>query len=85
MEEVGLGEFTTMGDRDISEIAGVTVDRQAEERDRDRVVNVSAPDDPVESLLSSDVGVRGFCLPRDRSRRSGSCGLLVDPAVAGSG
>ena len=74
-----------MGDRDTSEIAGVTMDRRAEERDRERAVNVSAPDDPVEYSLSFDAGMRNFWLPRDGGRRGGSCGLLVDPAVAGSG
>ena len=64
MKEVGLGESTTMGDRDISEIAGVIIERRAEERDRDRAVNVSAPEDPVDSSLSFNAGIRDFCFPR---------------------
>ena len=84
-KEIGLEESTTMGDHDTSEIAKVTVDKRAEERDRDRAVNVSALDDTVEILLSIDACIRDFFLPRVRSRRSGSCGLLMDPAVAGSG
>ena len=84
-KEIGLEESTTMGDHDTSEIAKVTVDKRAEERDRDRAVNVSSPDDPVAPLLFFDAGMRDFCLPRDGGRRGGTCGRLVDPAVAGSG
>ena len=85
MEEVGLEESTTMADRDTSRNSRVTMDLWTEERDRDRAVNVSAIDDPVDSLLSLDVGLRGFCFPRDGGRRDGSWGRLVDPVVAGSG
>ena len=85
MEEVGIEKYTAMADRDISRNSGVTMDLWAEERDRDRAVNVSAVDDPVEYLLSLDVGLRSFCFPRDGGRRDGSWGRLVDPVVAGSG
>ena len=72
MEDLGLEESTTMGDRYTSEIAKVTMDRRAEERDRKRAVIVSALDDTVESSLSFDAGLRDFCLPRDGGRRGGS-------------
>ena len=85
MEEVGLKESTTMGDRDPSKIAGVNVDGRTEERDRDRSFNVSSSDDPVEASMFFDAGIRDFYLPRDSSCRRGSCGCLVDSAVAESG
>ena len=72
MEEVGLEESTTISGRDTSEIAGVIMDRRSKERDCDRAVNVSAPDDPVESSLSFYAGMRDFCLPRDGGSRGGS-------------
>ena len=65
IEEVGLDESTTMGDRDTSGIAGVTMDRRAEERNRDRAADVSDPDDPVAYSLSFDACYRDFYLPRD--------------------
>ena len=77
--------MTLLSSRDTFDIAGVAVNRRAEEHDRDRAFKVSSIDDPVVSSLSFDAGIRDFCLPQVEGRRGGSCVRLIDPAVAGFG